>query len=147
LYGNAGYTVPQVVFWNINSHDNVPSKFNEQGVALVSGFSPAIVKSILTAKNVSPVDIMMDAIGIEKYDPTLTVPLSRPQAYEEIDGKYVPLGPWMPTIFADPVKPKAKPRSKAKIKKAKTKLKAKLLTKVKRKAAAVKTKKKVVRKK
>lgn len=86
LYGNAGYTVPQVVFWNINSHDNVPSKFNEQDVALVSGFSPAIVKSILTAKNVSPVDVMMDAIGIEKYDPTLTVPLSRPQTYEEVDG-------------------------------------------------------------
>jgi hypothetical protein len=64
-YAEAGYEVPNVIFWNLNARDNVPVKFNEKGVGLVSGFSPAILKAIL-AGDVDPVKIMMRAV--ERYE-------------------------------------------------------------------------------
>jgi Domain of unknown function (DUF2828) len=69
-YSNAGYTMPNIVFWNLNAADNVPAKFNEQGVALVSGFSPAIVKGVLAADldNFTPEAIMLKTIMNERYD-------------------------------------------------------------------------------
>lgn len=69
-YEDAGYEAPAVVFWNLNDHGNKPVKFNDQGVALVSGFSPAIMKSILAAdlENFSPVNIMLKTIGSDRYD-------------------------------------------------------------------------------
>lgn len=67
-FAAAGYDVPKVVFWNINAHGNTPATFNEAGVALVSGFSPAIVRSVLAAKTFTPYDVMMETIGSERYD-------------------------------------------------------------------------------
>jgi hypothetical protein len=69
-YAEAGYTMPNIVFWNLNAHDNVPAKFNEQGVALVSGFSPSIVKAVLNADldNFTPEAIMLQTIMNERYD-------------------------------------------------------------------------------
>lgn len=68
-YDAAGYKIPNVVFWNLNSYDNVPVKFNEQGTALVSGFSPAIMKSILAGKDFNPESIMMETIMKDRYNP------------------------------------------------------------------------------
>ena len=68
-YEDAGYTVPQVVFWNLNSHDNVPVKYNEKGAALVSGFSPSIMTSILAAdmEDFTPRAIMLQTIMNDRY--------------------------------------------------------------------------------
>jgi hypothetical protein len=67
-YAAAGYVAPKVVFWNLNaSYGNVPVKSNAQGVILVSGFSPALFKQILAAKEVSPYAMMMEVIGQERY--------------------------------------------------------------------------------
>jgi len=69
-YETAGYQMPQIVFWNLNAADNVPVKANETGVALVSGFSPAIVKSVLSAdvEEFTPRGIMMKTIMNPRYD-------------------------------------------------------------------------------
>jgi len=69
-YETAGYSVPQIVFWNLNAHDNVPVKQNENGVALVSGFSPTIVKSVLAAdlEGFTPENIMRKTIMVDRYD-------------------------------------------------------------------------------
>lgn len=69
-YAAAGYAMPQIIFWNLNAHDNVPVRFNELGVALVSGFSPAIMKAILNAdlERCTPENIMKQAIMIERYN-------------------------------------------------------------------------------
>jgi hypothetical protein len=69
-YELAGYQLPKIVFWNLNAHDNVPVKFDKSGVALVSGFSPAIMKSILSADeaNFTPVGIMESVILNERYE-------------------------------------------------------------------------------
>lgn len=66
-YEDAGYTVPNVVFWNLNAHDNVPVKFNEQGTALVSGFSPSVMKGILSGAEMTPEAIMLATIDIPRY--------------------------------------------------------------------------------
>jgi hypothetical protein len=65
----AGYNVPQIVFWNLNASDNVPVKSDKSGAALVSGFSPAIVKAVLSAdtSEFTPEAIMLKAIMVDRY--------------------------------------------------------------------------------
>jgi len=67
-YENAGYTLPKLVYWNINSSTGVPVEFDQTGTALVSGFSPAIMKSIIRADNFTPVDVMKQAVMDSRYD-------------------------------------------------------------------------------
>src|SRR5690606_21647699 len=68
-FSKAGYEVPQVVFWNVanDANGNVPVTMNESGVALVSGASPAVVKSVLGG-NLSPMQVMLDTVMIERYN-------------------------------------------------------------------------------
>jgi hypothetical protein len=68
-YEAAGYELPKIVFWNLNAADNVPAKFDASGVALVSGFSPAIMAAVLggDTEKFTPHAIMMKAIGVERY--------------------------------------------------------------------------------
>jgi hypothetical protein len=67
-YNEAGYTVPNIVFWNLNARaGNVPVKHDKKGVALVSGFSPAIMKSILSAESLDPVSVMMQTLNSPRY--------------------------------------------------------------------------------
>jgi hypothetical protein len=69
-FEDAGYELPKIVFWNINAADNVPVKYDTRGVALVSGFSPAIMKAVLSADTTqfTPEAIMRKAIDIPRYD-------------------------------------------------------------------------------
>lgn len=68
-YEDAGYTVPNVVFWNLNAYDNVPVRYDEKGVALVSGFSPAIMKAVLAAdmEAMTPEAVMKKAVMSDRY--------------------------------------------------------------------------------
>jgi hypothetical protein len=68
-YEAAGYTLPKVVFWNLNSYDNVPVKFDKSGTALVSGFSPAIAKSFLSGNldDFTPEGIMLKTVMVDRY--------------------------------------------------------------------------------
>jgi hypothetical protein len=65
----AGYTVPKVVFWNLNASDNVPVKSDKSGAALVSGFSPAIMASLLGAdvEQFTPEGIMLKTVMSDRY--------------------------------------------------------------------------------
>lgn len=64
----AGYTVPKIVFWNLNARQgNVPVKYNTNGVALVSGFSPAIMTSVLSAKDMNPASVMLQTLNSDRY--------------------------------------------------------------------------------
>ena len=68
-YSAAGYEMPKVVFWNLNAYDNVPVKFDESGTALVSGFSPAIVKPLLSGnlEKFTPEAVMLETIMQDRY--------------------------------------------------------------------------------
>lgn len=66
-YELAGYTMPTLVFWNIQARgDNVPVKAGQKGVALVSGCSPVVVKSVL-GKALTPEQVMLDTVMVERY--------------------------------------------------------------------------------
>jgi hypothetical protein len=61
-YENAGYDFPKIVFWNLEAHFGTPAKCSDENVAMVSGFSPSIMKAILNAEEFTPIDIMMEAL-------------------------------------------------------------------------------------
>ena len=65
----AGYSMPQIVFWNLNSSDNVPVKADKSGAALVSGFSPSIMTSLLAAdlEQFTPEGIMLKTVMSDRY--------------------------------------------------------------------------------
>ena len=68
MYDESGYSLPQVIFWNIQSRNkNFPVRHNESGSALISGLSPSIVKSVLGGKEMTPVSIMNETINSERY--------------------------------------------------------------------------------
>ena len=64
-----GYSLPQVVFWNVQSRNiQQPVRQNEQGVALVSGCTPQIF-SMLKNGLLDPYSFMMDVLSSERYSP------------------------------------------------------------------------------
>lgn len=71
LFEEAGYQLPEVVFWNVASRNRQqPVGKNEQGVALVSGCTPRLF-SMIAEGNVSamtPYQIMLDVLGSERYE-------------------------------------------------------------------------------
>jgi len=69
-YEDAGYEVPQIVFWNLNDYGNKPVKFNDQGFALISGFSPAILESVLAVEmdKFTPEAVMLKTIFKSRYN-------------------------------------------------------------------------------
>jgi len=70
MYEEAGYEMPGIVYWNIQSRqDNVPTRFDEMGTALVSGFSPSIMKNILSCEDLTPYKMMIETIGSDRYKP------------------------------------------------------------------------------
>jgi hypothetical protein len=69
MYADAGYTMPKIVYWNIQSRgdNNKPVHFDEKGTALVSGFSPALLTNLLAGKEMTPLSMMMSVIDSERY--------------------------------------------------------------------------------
>ncbi len=69
-YNEHGYEIPNIIFWNILSYDNVPVKYHQKGVALVSGFSPSIMKAVLSANfdNFTPYNIMINTVMVDRYN-------------------------------------------------------------------------------
>ena len=68
-YKAAGYKLPRLVFWNVNSRTGtVPVKENDLGVALVSGFSVNIVNMVMSNK-LDPYECLLDVLNTERYQP------------------------------------------------------------------------------
>ena len=68
IYETAGYKMPKIVFWNLaGRNDNTPVQSNDTGTALVSGFSPSLLLSLLSGKDISPYTMMMDVVNSERY--------------------------------------------------------------------------------
>lgn len=68
-YANAGYKIPRLVFWNVNSRTGtIPVKENDLGVALVSGFSVNIAKMIMSGQT-DPFECLLETLNSERYAP------------------------------------------------------------------------------
>ena len=61
-YQKAGYKLPKIVFWNLDAEMGTPAQCDDDSVAMVSGFSPSIMKAILNAQEFTPMDVMMEAL-------------------------------------------------------------------------------------
>jgi hypothetical protein len=69
-WDNNGYSRPKIVYWNLCPYVGQPDTVDSKDIALISGFSPAILKSVLSCTDFSPKSIMMNTI--EKY--TIKIP-------------------------------------------------------------------------
>lgn len=68
-YNDACYSVPKLVFWNVNSRTGtIPVIENDRGVALVSGFSTALSKMIMNGKT-DPYECLVETLMSERYKP------------------------------------------------------------------------------
>lgn len=69
-YRYYGYEIPNVVFWNVNSRNDVfHADANRQGVQLVSGQSAATFKQLMQTVGMTPTEAMEHVICSERYAP------------------------------------------------------------------------------
>lgn len=71
---SAGYKMPLLVFWQVRYNSDKVALKNEKGVAMVSGFSPAALKSILKLEQpteTTPYDLMLATVNSERYEPVV----------------------------------------------------------------------------
>lgn len=66
-FDSHGYDFPQITFWNVNAHGNQPMTMNEQGITLISGYSPSILTHLLNSDGKTPYEFMLDVVGSERY--------------------------------------------------------------------------------
>lgn len=67
MYEDAGYKLPDVVFWNVASRNRQqPVTKNEQGVALVSGCTPRLF-SMIASGTMNPYAFMLEVVESERY--------------------------------------------------------------------------------
>ena len=72
-YAEHGYKLPRLVFWNVNSRTStIPIQRNENGVALISGFSVNLVNMVLSNET-DPYIALVKEITKERYYPILKV--------------------------------------------------------------------------
>ena len=72
-YEQAGYSMPRIVFWNLSPYgnSNTPVRFDDAGVCHVSGFSPAIMKTVLSVEDLesfTPYNVMLQTLETERYN-------------------------------------------------------------------------------
>ena len=71
LFEDAGYKLPEVVFWNVSSRNKgQPVTKNEQGVLLVSGCTPRLFSMIANGSisDTTPYEFMMEVLMSERYE-------------------------------------------------------------------------------
>lgn len=68
-FAASGYKMPQLVFWNVNAKaGNNPVKYDAKGTCMVSGYSPSILKTVLTGEAFDSMSIMYDTVMVPRYD-------------------------------------------------------------------------------
>ena len=68
MYAQADYKMPNIVFWNLRAGNGVPISFDKNGTALISGFSPSIMKHVLGSEEFNPKAIMLETISSDRYN-------------------------------------------------------------------------------
>ena len=67
LFAEAGYTLPEIVFWNVASRNRQQHVTkNEQGVALVSGCTPRLFEMVASG-TMNPYAFMLEVVESERY--------------------------------------------------------------------------------
>ena len=67
-FEKAGYKLPRLTFWNVNSRSNtIPMRENNNGLVLVSGFSPSSIKAVMSGE-LDPYKALLACITVPRYD-------------------------------------------------------------------------------
>ena len=68
-YNNAGYEMPDIIFSNVSNdyYNNVPMNVYDKHTSIVSGYSPSILKAVLSGRMITPVSIMLETINSDRY--------------------------------------------------------------------------------
>ena len=67
-FKKAGYKLPRLTFWNVNSRSNtIPMRENDNGLVLVSGFSPSSIKAVMSGE-LDPYKALLACITVPRYD-------------------------------------------------------------------------------
>ena len=68
-YVAAGYQIPNVVWWNVaGRNENFPIRVDDTGTCIVSGCSPSVLKSLLSAEAFDPMSIVYETINTPRYE-------------------------------------------------------------------------------
>lgn len=68
-FAKAGYVIPNIIFWNVNSrHDVFHADKSRKGVQLASGQSVTVFKQVLENLGYNPVEAMENVINSERYE-------------------------------------------------------------------------------
>lgn len=68
-YEHAGYVMPQIIFWNVNARSHqLPATKDERGIVMASGFSPALMKRLVSADPMlTPFEAMLAVVDVPRY--------------------------------------------------------------------------------
>lgn len=69
LFKQAGYQLPQVIFWNVDSKTEQYPITEKDNALLLSGFSPVILKFLYRGELLTPIDLVMEVVNDERYFP------------------------------------------------------------------------------
>jgi hypothetical protein len=68
-FAQNGYVIPQIIFWNVQSRQNVFHAFSQyKGVQLASGSSPSVFLSIMKNVGLNPYEAMLNTLNNSVYD-------------------------------------------------------------------------------
>jgi len=67
MFTKAGYKRPNIFFWNVRTSEGVPAKMDENGVGLVSGYSPNLLRSVLSG-DLNPINQVMVILNSPRYE-------------------------------------------------------------------------------
>lgn len=68
-YAEAGYEIPNIVFWNVNSrHDVYHGDSTRKGVQLVSGQSASTFAQLVGSIGFTPIEMMLKVLNSGRYD-------------------------------------------------------------------------------
>jgi hypothetical protein len=68
LYAAKGYTLPNVIYWNVSARQNTFHAKDEQGVQFASGQSTSVFKSIINNVELSAYDMMVETLNDPMYN-------------------------------------------------------------------------------
>lgn len=66
-FSRAGYNRPNIFFWNVDTAGGIPAKVNDNGVALISGYSPNLLRQVLTG-DLNPIRQVEAILNSGRYD-------------------------------------------------------------------------------
>ena len=68
-FEKAGYQIPSIIFWNVNSRHNIfHADYLRKGVQLVSGQSASTFKNIMDCIELTPYEAMLKIINSDRYN-------------------------------------------------------------------------------